>query len=176
MDIRVLVAYASKYGATAEIAKKLGKILSGAGLKVDVLPVDSVAGLEPYQAVVLGSAVYAGRWRKEAASFLTSKAPALGRLPLWLFSSGPTGDGDPSQLVKGWRFPKALESLADSLQPRDIALFHGVLDLGKLNVAEKLIIKGVKAPLGDYRDWEAVDRWATGIVEALKREVADPIR
>ena len=176
MDIRVLVAYASKYGATTEIAKKLGKILSEAGLDVDVLSVNSVIGLEPYQAVVLGSAVYAGRWRKEAASFLTSNAPALGRLPLWLFSSGPTGDGDPSQLMKGWRFPEALQSLADRLQPRDMALFHGVLDLTKLNVAEKLIIKGVKAPLGDYRDWEAVERWGTTIAEALKREAPEAIR
>jgi len=176
MDNRVLVGYASKYGATAEIAKQIGRILSRAGLDVDVLPVDSVRGLEPYEAVVLGSAVYAGQWRKEAASFLTSNAPALGRLSLWLFSSGPTGEGDPGELLKGWRFPAALQAVLDQLRPRGLAVFHGALDPSKLNLAEKLIIKGVKAPLGDFRDWDAVNRWATGIVETLKRETPEPIR
>jgi len=176
MNTRVLVAYASKYGATAEIAKQVGKVLSRAGLDADVLPVTSVAGLAPYEAVVLGSAVYAGQWRKEAADFLTSNELALGRLPLWLFSSGPTGKGDPRELMKGWQFPAALQPVVDRLQPRDLGLFHGTLDPRKLNLAEKLIIKGVKAPVGDYRDWESVDRWATGIAQALKQVAPEPIR
>ena len=66
MDKQVLVAYATKYGATAEIAEKIGEVLRQAGLPTDVLPVDRVGDLSAYKAVVLGSAVYIGQWRKEA--------------------------------------------------------------------------------------------------------------
>jgi menaquinone-dependent protoporphyrinogen oxidase len=122
MDIRVLVAYATKYGATAEIAEKIGQELRQAGLQTDVLPADRVSDLFPYKAVVLGSAVYMGQWQKKAATFLRAKEKALVERPVWLFSSGPTGEGDPVQLMKGWRFPTALQPIADRIHARDIAV------------------------------------------------------
>jgi menaquinone-dependent protoporphyrinogen oxidase len=168
MDTQVLVAYASKYDATAEIAEKIGDVLRQAGLHADVLLVEHVRDLTPYRAAVLGSAVYAGQWCKEAATFLEAHEQELAGRPVWLFSSGPTGEGDPVQLLKGWRFPEALRPIADRIKPRDIALFHGNLDMKKLNLAEKLIIKAVKAPTGDFRDWGAITAWATAIAAALK--------
>ena len=104
MNAKILVAYASKYGSTKEIAEKIGQVLTDAGFAVDVLPADKVADVAPYQAVVLGSAVYSGNWRKAAANFLKANEKALAGRPLWLFSSGPTGKGDPVDLVKGWPF------------------------------------------------------------------------
>ncbi len=168
MSAQVLVAYASKYDATAEIAEKIGEVLRQAGLRADVLLAEHVRDLTPYQAVVLGSAVYVGQWRKEAATFLEAHEKELVGRPVWLFSSGPTGEGDPVQLLKGWRFPDALKPIADRIKPRDIAVFHGNLDMKKLNLAEKLIVKGLKAPLGDFRDWEAITAWAMAIAAALK--------
>ncbi|MBC7251240.1 MAG: flavodoxin domain-containing protein [Anaerolineae bacterium] len=170
MDTKVLVAYATKYGATAEMAWKIGQVLREAGVQAEVLPVDRVGDLGAYRAVVLGSAVYAGQWRKEAAAFLEANEQALAQRPVWLFSSGPTGEGDPAQLMRGWRFPEALQPIADRIQPRDVAFFHGVLDMKKLNLAEKLIVKAIKAPAGDFRDWEAITSWAAGIAKALKEE------
>jgi menaquinone-dependent protoporphyrinogen oxidase len=171
MDVQVLVAYATKYGATAEIAEKIGQVLRQAGLRTDVLPTDRVSDLTPYKAVVLGSAVYVGQWRKEAATFLEANEKGLAERPVWLFSTGPTGEGDPVQLMKGWRFPEAQRPIADRIQPRDIAFFHGVLDMKKLSLAEKLIVKGIKAPVGDFRDWDAITCWAAAIADALKNEV-----
>ncbi len=168
MDVQVLVAYATKYGATAEIAEKIGQVLREAGLRTDVLPADRVSDLTPYQAVVLGSAVYAGRWRKEAATFLAANEKTLAERQVWLFSSGPTGEGDAVQLLKGWRLPEAQQAIADRIQSRDIAVFHGLMGMKKLNLAEKLIIKAVKAPGGDFRDWDAITSWATAIADALK--------
>jgi menaquinone-dependent protoporphyrinogen oxidase len=168
MNDQVLVAYATKYGATAEIAEKIGEVLRQAGLRTDVLPADSVGDLSPYQAVVLGSAVYIGQWRKEAAKFLKANENALAGKPVWLFSSGPTGAGDPAELMQGWQFPGKLQPVADRIGPRDIAIFHGAVDANKLNFIEKWMLKNVKAPTGDFRDWEAITAWATAIADELK--------
>lgn len=174
MGDRVLVAYASKYGATAEIAERVGEILREAGLRADVLPVDQVSDLTSYRAVVLGSAVYIGRWRKEAARFLEANEEVLAEQPVWLFSSGPTGEGDPIELTDGWRFPKALQPIADRIRPRDITLFHGAMNKEKLNLLERWMIKNVKASVGDFRDWQAIAAWAASIASAVKEEAQLP--
>ncbi|MGC9336081.1 MAG: flavodoxin domain-containing protein [Anaerolineae bacterium] len=168
MGKQVLVAYGTKYGGTAEIAEKIGAVLRESGLQVDVSPAGRAGEVSSYDAVVLGSAVYIGRWRKEAARFLTDNEAVLAGKPVWLFSSGPTGEGDPVELTQGWRFPGKLQPIADRIGPRGIALFHGVSDPGKLNVLERWMLKNVKAPIGDYRDWEAIASWARGIAEALQ--------
>ena len=171
MDKRVLVTFSTKYGATAEIAEKIGEVLQQAGLEADVLPADPAFGrtdLSAYQAVILGSAVYIGRWRKEAVKFLQANEQTLAEKPVWLFSSGPTGEGDPVELLQGWRFPGKLQPIVDRIQPRDIAVFHGATDVNKLNFIEKWMLKNVKAPVGDFRDWEAVTSWAAGIADELK--------
>jgi len=169
MDVQVLVAYATKYGATAEIAERIGQVLREAGLRADVLPADRVGDLTSYQAVVLGSAVYVGQWRKEAVKFLKANETVLAGKPVWLFSSGPTGEGDPAELGQGWRFPEAQQPIANRIQPRDIAVFHGLMDMKKLNLAEKLILKAIKAPVGDFRDWDAITSWAATIADELKQ-------
>jgi menaquinone-dependent protoporphyrinogen oxidase len=168
MEPKILVAYATKYGATAEIAKRLGQVLQEEGLSVEVLPVGKAGDPAQYAAVVLGSAVYIGGWRKEAAKYLQDNEAALAKLPVWIFSSGPTGEGDPVELLKGWRLPPALQPVADRIQPREIAVFGGALDPAKMNFLDKMMIKNVKAPTGDFRDWEAVDAWARSIAAALK--------
>jgi menaquinone-dependent protoporphyrinogen oxidase len=168
MDARVLVAYASKHGSTAEIAERIGQELREKGLQADVMPAERVADLKSYDAVILGSAVYAGQWRKEAAQFLESREEALTGRPVWLFSSGPTGEEDPVEAMDGWRFPEGLQPVADRIEPRDIAFFHGVLDTKKLNLAEKLVLKALKAPTGDFRNWDVITSWADDIAAALE--------
>jgi menaquinone-dependent protoporphyrinogen oxidase len=164
---KVLVTYASKYGATTEIAERIGQVLGRAGLDVDVLPAGHVAGLERYQAVVLGSGVYAGHWLKEAANFLESNESALAQRPVWLFSSGPTGEGDPVSILDGWRFPDNLQPIAERIKPQDVVVFHGKIDPGSLHLGDKLIIKAVKARTGDFRDWSVIEAWAAKIAEQL---------
>ena len=171
MNTQVLVTYATKHGTTAEIAEKIGQVLRQAGLRTDVLPTARVSDLPSYKAVVLGSAVYVGRWRKEAATFLKANEKLLAEQLVWLFSSGPTGEGNPVELTKGWRFPKALQPIADRIRPRDIAVFHGAMNMKKLNLIEKWMINNVKAPLGDFRDWDAITSWATAIADVLKEKV-----
>ena len=168
MEEKVLVAYGTKYGATKEIAEKIGEVFREAGLTADVLPADRAGDVSAYGAVVLGSAVYMGQWRKEAAKFLEANEAALAEKPVWLFSSGPTGEGDPVELMQGWRFPGKLQPVADRIGPRDIAAFHGAVDADNLNFLEKWMLKTVKSPIGDYRDWEAITAWAMAIAAELR--------
>jgi menaquinone-dependent protoporphyrinogen oxidase len=119
---------------------------------------------------VLGSAVYIGRWRKPATRFLKEHADQLAERPVWIFSSGPTGEGDPEALAGDWRLPEALEPVAERVRPRDVVVFHGAMDAGTLNFIERWMINNVGAPLGDFRDWDAIEAWAEDIARTLQEE------
>jgi menaquinone-dependent protoporphyrinogen oxidase len=168
METRILVAYATKYGATAGIAEKIGQVLREAGLAVDVKQVDQAGDPAAYQAVVLGSAVYIGRWRKEAVEYLKAHEKALAQRPVWLFNSGPLGEGNAAEQAGDLGFPKALRPIADRINVRDVAVFFGAVDLEKLNPLERWMFKNVKSPIGDFRDWDAITAWAAGIAATLK--------
>jgi menaquinone-dependent protoporphyrinogen oxidase len=168
METKVLVAYGTKYGATAEIAEKIGEVLRDAGLAADVHPANQAGDVGAYDAVVVGSAVYIGRWRKEAVKFVKDNEETLATKPVWIFSSGPTGEGDPVEMVQGWRLPGNLEQIVDHIQPRNIAVFHGAADESKMGWLDKWLLKNVKAPTGDFRDWDAIAAWAADIASALQ--------
>jgi menaquinone-dependent protoporphyrinogen oxidase len=161
--MRVLVGYASKHGATAEIAEVIAERLRKAGLEVEVLPAQDISTVDGFDAVVLGSAVYAGSWRMEAVELAERHGGQLARVPVWLFSSGPLGeDVDDNE-----EQPKQLRSLRDSLAPRDHRVFFGALDPSKLGFGERMVVKAVKAPEGDFRDWDEIHGWADTIAEEL---------
>lgn len=167
MTKKVLVAFASKYGSTAEIADKIGEILKANSLNADVLEVNRVASLRDYEAVVLGSAVYIGKWRKDAVRFMKIYENDLKTKRVWIFSTGPTGQGDPEKLLEGWNLPENLKSVVESINVEDVKVFHGSLDMDKLSGLHRFMIKKVKAPVGDFRVWEDIDAWAKGIAEAM---------
>ncbi len=168
MNDKVLVAYGSKHGMTAEIAEFIGKIIRESGFTVDVQPAAQAGDPAGYRAVVLGSGIYAGFWRRPAAKYLKSHAGELARRPVWLFSSGPTGDGDINKLLQGWTFPSGLRETADRVKPRGIVVFRGAFNEKKASFFERWIMKKVKAPFGDFRDWPAIEAWARDIATTLK--------
>jgi menaquinone-dependent protoporphyrinogen oxidase len=163
--MRVLVTYASKHGSTRGIAEAIGERLRERGLDAEVRPVHEVDGLERYDAVVLGSAVYLGAWMKEALAFLDRNDEALRRIPVWLFSSGPTAD-DPMDLAVS----EKLRLRLDALGARDHHLFRGALDRQDLGLLERTAVKAAKQPLGDFRDWADVEQWADAIADAAMFE------
>lgn len=167
MNEKVLLAYASKSGSTAEIGEKIVEVLGAAGVEVDLKAVGQVGDLEGYSAIILGSAVYYGSWRKEAEKFLISQAEALKEKKVWFFSSGPAGEGNPVELLDGWTFPPNLQETADGIRPRGTAVFHGVMDESYLNFLERFILKKMDAPMGDFRDWDQIAAWAEEIVQNL---------
>lgn len=169
MNSKVLIAYASKYGATREIAERIGAVLCQAGINTDVLPVKDGLDAKTYRAVILGSAVYVGKWPKEAEAFIKANEQNLSSRPVWLFSSGPTGEGDPVELVEGKCVPDGLQKVIARIHPRGITVFHGNIDPARVNPIEKWAIKSVvKKPFGDFRDWDQINAWASGIAGVLR--------
>jgi menaquinone-dependent protoporphyrinogen oxidase len=167
MGKKVLVAYASKLGATAEIAKRIRDLLTNAGLEVDLFPAQQVKDLSAYDGIVLGSAIYYGRWRKEAVRFLKTKEDQLRNKKVWFFSSGPLDKGDPVELLDGWTFPPLQQALKERIRPQGLAIFHGVLDRSKLNPFERFVMDKMGAPEGDFRDWGLVEDWTKAIAQAF---------
>ena len=161
--MRVLVTVASKHGATRAIGDAIGDVLDEMGLTVDRVAPEDVRDLDGVDAVVLGSAVYAGRWVASAADLVERLGGELRERPVWVFSSGPLGD-EPEPAGTG----PAVEAAVASIEARDHRVFAGALDRDDLNLAERAVVRVVKAPYGDFRDWEAVTAWATAIGDALR--------
>jgi menaquinone-dependent protoporphyrinogen oxidase len=172
MELKVLVAYASKYGATAEIAGKIGEVLRQEELQADVLPVKEVKDLTLYGVVVLGTAAYMFRWRKDATGFLKANEKTLAGLPVWLFVSGPIEKGDPVELLKGKVVPNSMQPVIDRIKPVDLTVFHGVIQPDKMNAFERWVMKKMKASAEDFRDWEAIASWAKSIAGELKKKAS----
>jgi menaquinone-dependent protoporphyrinogen oxidase len=160
--MRILVTAASKHGATTEIAETIGSVLREADHVVDVVSPDEVTSVSDYEAAVLGSAVYAGRWMDEAKRLAERHRRELAAIPLWLFSSGPIGDPP-----KPDEEPPDGTRLLAELGAREHRVLAGRLDRSGLNIVERSIVGVVKAPDGDYRDWDAIRAWAAAIAAAL---------
>ncbi len=164
--MKVLVTAATKHGSTAEIATALGTALLGNGLQVDVVAPEAVTSLRPYDAVIVGSGVYAGHWLEPAKAFVERFRDELRTIPVWLFSSGPIGDpalpgGDPADV----------SSLAETTNARGHQVFAGRIDPASLGMGEKLILKVMRVPEGDFRPWESIDAWAAKVTTELRRAV-----
>jgi menaquinone-dependent protoporphyrinogen oxidase len=170
MENRVLVGYSSKYGATAEIAEKIGGALRQSGLQVDVLSLKNVKDVAPYNAFVVGSALYMFQWRADATAFLKKNWKKLADKPTWVFSSGPLGKGDPVEMVKDQRFQKTLEPVLAQIKPRSVTVFHGAITMNKLNFLERAMMKRMPDQQGDSRDWNAIDAWAKQIAAELNKQ------
>jgi menaquinone-dependent protoporphyrinogen oxidase len=156
--MHVLVAVGCRHGATTELANQLAAELRFHGLEVDVHDAARVDGLDGYDAVVVGSAVYMGRWLPSARAFVERFRSQLRSLPVWIFSSGPLGDPPVPDET-----PQHHQEIAESLAVRGDHVFGGRLDPAQLSFGERLITKAVHTPSGDFRDGLAVKRWARAI-------------
>jgi menaquinone-dependent protoporphyrinogen oxidase len=161
--MKVLVATESRHGATDEIAETIADVLRRYGHDVEVHRPDDVASAAPYDAFVLGSAIYMNAWLAPARRFVESHHELLATRPTWLFSSGPLArpSGDPVET------PPEVERLSTLVGARDHHLFGGRLDPQNLKLGERVIAKLARVQNGDFREWEGVVAWATAIGRTL---------
>jgi menaquinone-dependent protoporphyrinogen oxidase len=162
----VLVAYASKHSSTEEIAERIAAAMREAGCTVEVRQASDVRDLSEYDAVVLGSAVYAKRWRPEARHFARAHTHALRELPVWLFSSGPFGAPEDHPTAP---MPPFAERLAKQIGAREHVMLGGRVPPDPGNFIERAMLKNTPEAKRDARDWPAIDAWARGVAEEVLR-------
>jgi menaquinone-dependent protoporphyrinogen oxidase len=186
--MKVLVAYASRHGGTAGIAKRIAEVLESEGADVVVANAAERPDPSAFGAYVIGSGVYIGSWLKEGTEFLERNQSVLATRPVWLFSSGPLPGSskapdttDPLELALGPQEGpgsgghKKIAAVSATIQPRDHRVFLGAFNpndpprsmqerLVRLIPASKQIL-----PAGDFRDWDAIEAWAKTIAVAVRR-------
>jgi menaquinone-dependent protoporphyrinogen oxidase len=158
---RVLLAYATKAGSTAEVAVKMGQLLAQRSLQVDVRPLASVTDLAPYQTVVLGSPIRVGKLLPEALTFIQHNQAALQQKAFSVFilcMTLATDNADNRKKVSAY-----LDPVRALVKPAHEGLFAGVMDLNKLKGIERLMIMAMKTPIGDYRQWDQISAWTENI-------------
>jgi menaquinone-dependent protoporphyrinogen oxidase len=163
--MKVLVTAATKHGATGEIADAIGKVLAERGLDVTVAPPDQVGAdrVGAADAVVLGSAVYAGHWLRDARELVGRAGAAFAARPVWLFSSGPVGDPP-----KPEEDPVDVADLLRATGARQHRVFAGKLVKKQLGFPERAIVVALHVAEGDFRDWQEIRGWAAQIADALE--------
>ncbi len=166
MTGKILVAYGTRAGSTSEIADAIGKKLAAGGVSVDVRSVKNVNSLGGYRAIVLGSAVRAGKLLPEVTSFVKTHKEELRKLPVAYFVVGMTLREDTPEkrkIVNAY-----LDPLRAEVTPVDTGLFVGKMDYSKLGFFEKFIIKNlIKTPEGDLRNWQEINNWAQRLLPKL---------
>ncbi|PRH80787.1 flavodoxin [Streptomyces solincola] len=162
MTHRVLVAYGTKNGSTAEIAEMIAGTLRRRGLEADVRPPGEVAELAGYDAVVVGGALYMGRWHRDARRFCRRHRHELRERPVWLFSSGPL---DPSAGERDIPPVSGAHRAELSLGARSHITFGGSLRAGARGRMAKAILDEGRG--GDFRDRERISAWAESVADDL---------
>jgi len=148
----VLVAYATKRGSTREVANDVARVIRESGLEIEIYPAREVKSLDRYSAVVLGGALYMGRWHKDARRLLKRMRHGLASLPLAVFAMGP-GSIEPEAIERARsQLTRALDAVPE-VHPFSTAIFGGVIAKRKETV--------------DARDWDAIQAWAEALAHEL---------
>jgi menaquinone-dependent protoporphyrinogen oxidase len=165
---KILVAYATKAGSTAEVAEAIGQELREAGAEVEVSQAKNVKHVSPYKAVIIGSAIRMGKWVSEATEFVEENRGALSQVPVAYFVVCMTMKDDTEEnrhTVEAY-----LDPVRELVEPVDIGLFAGAMDYNKLSFGARTIAKAIKVSEDDWRDWEAIRAWARQVHGRLMAE------
>jgi menaquinone-dependent protoporphyrinogen oxidase len=168
MEMKTLVAYATKNGSTREIAEAVADALCSQGLEVDLELLRKVKSLKEYAAVVIGAPLYLYRWHSDAMHFLNRHQDALIKRPVAVFGGGPFYQGD----QKEWQGAQAqlYKELArfSWFKPVSIEVVGGKYDPQMLCFPLNLFSTLKKMPANDLRDWKAIDAWARSLPQKFK--------
>ncbi len=166
-----LVSYASRHGATREIAERIAWRIAlrtaDFGETVDLRHLDEVGPIGRYDRVVFGAPVYDQNWPPEADRFVTANRDALALIPLWLFSVGSFGDTRRLVGRVAQREPRNIAELRDALHPREYRVFQGVVLKHQWPFWSRVLYHALGGRFGDHRDWRVIDEWADSIAASV---------
>jgi menaquinone-dependent protoporphyrinogen oxidase len=158
---KILVVYGTKSGCTAGVAERVGKALAGRGAAVDVVPAQKAGSPADYGAVVVGSGVRMSRWHEPVRTWVGDHACTLKSKPLAFYTVGlRLVDPGKAEEVRAYTDPLVRQT---GVRPIDLGLFAGWNVPKRFSLIERLLLKTMKAPEGDFRDWAAIDAWAAKI-------------
>lgn len=164
---RVLVVYASKYGSTGGVADAIGKELCGKDVAADVAFIKNAGNIRSYQGVIIGSAIYMGKWMSEATDFVKENSGVLCNVPVAYFLVGMTLAKNPEKRADVLSSIEPILKAVPEIKPVGIGTFAGAMDYNNLSWINKKILKSKGTPEGDFRDWNAIRSWAMDIKRTL---------
>ncbi|QPC80507.1 flavodoxin domain-containing protein [Phototrophicus methaneseepsis] len=172
MKNTVLVAYATRYGSTQEVAESIAQTLYEQGFLAEIQPMQSVQILTRFDAVVLGAPMYIGKWHPDAHRFVVEHQDALKQQHVAIFALGPISTDKEEMLGSRHQLEEELKRY-DWLKTVSCEMFVGRYDPAKLSIAHKLLAALPASPLHgvsatDYRNWDAIREWASALPKKLK--------
>ncbi len=171
MSASILVAYATRYGSTQEVAEAVAATLRERGLVVDIQPMREVRTLDQYRAVVLGAPLYMFHWHKDALHFLARHREALTQRPVAIFALGPFHAEEKEFQEVRKQLDQELAKFP-WLRPTAIAIFGGKFDPQKLTFPHNLVPALGNMSASDVRDWTAIRAWASDLAAQFQPALA----
>ncbi|KAF0209404.1 MAG: flavodoxin domain-containing protein [Actinomycetota bacterium] len=162
----VLVVYGTRTGCTSGIAEKISETLAALGMRADVRPAEDKPDPSAYDAIIVGSGVRAGNWHGSVKEWVTANADTLRAKPTALFTACLTMGTSPEKSDEVRAYTDALTA-ETGVVPVDVGLFAGMNVPKTFSLPERLIMKLMKAPEGDFRDFAAVAAWADAVAPKL---------
>ncbi len=171
MSASVLVAYATRYGSTQEVAETVAETLRESGLEVDLQPLQKVHNIDQYRAIVIGAPLYMFHWHKDALNFLSRYHTALTTRSIAIFALGPFHADEKEFQGAREQLDKELAKFP-WLTPSAIEIFGGKFDPEKLTFPHNLVPALKKMPASDVRDWNVIRAWANDLVSLFASALA----
>ncbi len=158
---KVLVAYGTRAGSTAGVAERVAEVLNQNGFAAQAIAVKKVKDAAPYDAIVLGSSIRAGKLKPEVLKFLDKNKADLNAKPFAAFvvCLTMTGNDEKSRATAS----SYLDPVRLRVKPLSEGLFPGAYDPSKWDFVTRAIMKMIKATPGDHRKWDEIEAWAASL-------------
>lgn len=166
MDKKILVTYATYYGATANVARAIAETVASRGYSVEVSTVKEVQNLNQYEAVIVGSAIRGGKIHDDTFHFIKDHKADLGRIPVAYFVCCMTmGEEDPETRYQAETYLAEVFNKISTVKPISLGFFGSIYEYKHMEWLARLVDKAINSQEGEYHTWETVIHWNENVAE-----------